>query len=326
MARPKTSQIASSTQAIACSARPRSRRMSLVAGSMARQAPSGSVAVRPRSRGRQLVVDDRDDDRLLDVGVAGVDLGHQPVAGVAAGSRSCSGCPCCRRCRRSGDRAAPGARWSRSGRRSSAVRSSVRRLGRRARGRRSTPDAGPGRRRDAVRPTAGPRPRAAGVYGIGRSSGRLTRRGGLAQAMPPMVSSLTIVAPQPAAWTCSSATTSRPVLLDRCPDGRQVERAEPAQVDDLGARSRRRRAARPPPGRARPSAASPRSSRRVPVADDRGLADLGDLAAARPGPCARTGPCARRTASGCGRRWPPAAGCRPSPAMTRSRRAARAGA
>ena len=51
MARPKTSQMASSTQEIACSARPRSRRMSFVAGSMASQAPSGSVAVRPSSRG-----------------------------------------------------------------------------------------------------------------------------------------------------------------------------------------------------------------------------------------------------------------------------------
>ncbi len=45
------SQIAVSSAAIAWSASPRSRRMSLVDGSIARHAPSGSVAERPRIAG-----------------------------------------------------------------------------------------------------------------------------------------------------------------------------------------------------------------------------------------------------------------------------------
>ena len=57
----RASQIAVSRQAMAWSARPRSRRMLLVEGSMASQAPSGSVALRPMTARRQLVVDDPDD-------------------------------------------------------------------------------------------------------------------------------------------------------------------------------------------------------------------------------------------------------------------------
>ena len=60
-ARPKTSQIASSRHAIAWSARPRSRRMSLVEGSMASQAPSGSVGAPTQQPRRQLVMDDPDE-------------------------------------------------------------------------------------------------------------------------------------------------------------------------------------------------------------------------------------------------------------------------
>ena len=48
---PKTSQMAVSRQAMDCRARPLSRRMLLVDGSMASQAPSGSVALRPSTRG-----------------------------------------------------------------------------------------------------------------------------------------------------------------------------------------------------------------------------------------------------------------------------------
>ena len=82
---PNTSQMAVSTHAIAWSARPRSRRMLLVEGSMARPGALGVGRAAADDPGRQLVVDDAHDERMLVVRVAVVDLRHQPVRGVQAG-------------------------------------------------------------------------------------------------------------------------------------------------------------------------------------------------------------------------------------------------
>ena len=98
-------------------------------------------------------------------------------------------------------------------------------------------------------------------------------------------------------------------LLDAGADRVAVERPEPAQVDDLGVRSRSRASARRPAA-TRSSISSVDDDRDVGArAHDCGLADLGDARRrrARPGPCGRTAPCARRRAPGRRRGSPPAA-------------------
>ena len=138
-----------------------------------------------------------------------------------------------------------------------------------------------------------------GLYGMSRSSGRLTARGGgLPRGAAPGPGWLMTVAPQPPSCHCSSAMTRRPVLRDRRADGGHVQRAHPAQVDDLRADALRRPAVS--------AAASARSTiiseatmvTSVPSRSDRGLADLGDWRRGRPGPCGRRAPCARSTMTG----------------------------
>ena len=146
-----------------------------------------------------------------------------------------------------------------------------------------------------------------GVYGIGRSSGRLTRRGALAQRIPPIVSSRDDRG-APAAGVDLLLDDDEPAgLLDRRAHRRQVERADPAQVDDLGVD--------PVGGQLLGSGKRPlhhqqrRHDRHVAArAQDRGLAELRDLAAPDRAPSGRTGPCARGTGPGCRRGSPPAAG------------------
>ena len=175
-----------------------------------------------------------DDDRLLDVRVAGVDLRDEAIGGVQPGHDRA---PVVHAVGAAGE--APAERRP-QGDRLDAL--DDQRAGCRTRGAvdRRRPAATVSVRRWPARP---PRSRSAdgmtssssgGVYGIGRSSGRLTRRGVLAhgdaadgqladdRGAPARGVDLLLGDDQPAG------------LLDGGPDGRQVERAQPAQVDDLG--------------------------------------------------------------------------------------------
>ena len=130
---------------------------------------------------------------------------------------------------------------------------------------------------------AAPRPRAAACTGwAGRRAGD-TRCGGLAQRMPPMVSSEMIVAPQPAAWTCSSAMTSRPVFST---EARTVGRSR-------GRSQRRSMTSASMPSAARSSAAASDALDHQQGRDDRhvgagpqhrGLAELGRTSPRTTGP------------------------------------------
>ena len=107
--------------------------------------------------------------------------------------------------------------------------------------------------------------------------------------------------------------TRRPVLLDRCLDGRQVDRTDPAQVDDLGARCRRRPAPRRPRALARPSAAWPRWSRRVPSRTTSALPTSATAPRVDRTLAARRAPCARRRGPGCRSAMAARSSCRPRP-------------
>ena len=262
---------------MACRARPRSRRMSLVAGSIARHAPSGSVALRPSSRGASSSWMIADDDRLLDVRVAGVDLRDQAVGGVQPGHDrapvvhavgTAGEPPPQRRPQRDRLDAIDDERAAVEGPRARPVDAAGAVNARRS----------PWRPRRCLRPTAGPRPRAAGVYGIGRSSGRLTpaRRAGPGDAAD---GQLAHDRGAPAGRVDLLLGDDQAAgLLDRGADRRQVERAQPAQVDDLGVDAVRgellgggqRSLHHEQRGHDRDVAA---------LAHDVGLADLGDLAA-----------------------------------------------